>query len=71
MAVDAYGRVIDKYPKSFKIAPAHLKRGLALIQLGERAMGVKELRMVVRLYPGTDEERRARAKLHDLGEAAA
>ena len=69
-AVDAYGKVIDKFPKSFKLAPAHLKRGLALIQLGERAMGVRELKMVVRLYPGTDEERRARAKLHDLGETA-
>jgi len=67
-AVDAYGKVIDKYPKSFKLAPAHLKRGLALIQLGERAMGVRELRLVLKLYPGTDEDRRARAKLHDLGE---
>ena len=70
-AVDAYGKVIDKYPKSFKLAPAHLKRGLALIQLGEKAMGVRELKMVVKLYPGTDEERRARAKLKDLGETAA
>jgi tol-pal system protein YbgF len=69
-AVDAYGKVIDKYPKSFKLAPAHLKRGLALIQLGEKAMGVRELRLVVKLYPGTDEERRARAKLKDLGELA-
>jgi tol-pal system protein YbgF len=69
-AVDAYGMVIDKYPKSFKIASAHLKTGLALIQLGERAMGVRELRLVVKLYPGTDEDRRARAKLHDLGETA-
>jgi tol-pal system protein YbgF len=70
-AVDAYGKVIDKYPRSFKLAPAHLKRGLALIQLGEKAMGVRELRVVVKLYPGTDEERRARAKLHDLGETTA
>jgi tol-pal system protein YbgF len=70
-AVDAYGKVIDKYPKSFKLAPAHLKRGLALIQLGEKAMGVRELRLVVKSYPGTDEDRRARAKLKDLGETAA
>ncbi len=69
-AVDAYGKVIEKYPKSFKLAPAHLKRGLALIQLGEKAMGVRELRLVVKLYPGTDEDRRARAKLKDLGETA-
>lgn len=69
-AVDAYGNVISNYPKSFKLAPAHLKLGLALIQLGEKAMGVRELRTVVRMYPGTDEERRARAKLKELGEAA-
>jgi len=69
-AVDAYGKVIDNYPKSFKLAPAHLKRGLALIQLGEKATGVRELRLVVKQYPGTDEERRARAKLKDLGETA-
>jgi tol-pal system protein YbgF len=69
-AVDAYSRVIDKYPKSFKLAPAHLKLGLAWLQLGEKTMGVKELRTVVRMYPGTDEERRARAKLKDLGETA-
>jgi tol-pal system protein YbgF len=69
-AVDAYGKVIDKYPRSFKLAPAHLKLGLALLQLGEKTMGVRELRTVVRMYPGTDEERRARAKLKDLGEAA-
>jgi tol-pal system protein YbgF len=69
-AVDAYGKVIDNFPRSFKLAPAHLKRGLALIQLGEKAMGIKELRTVIRMYPGTDEERRARAKLHDLGETA-
>ncbi len=69
-AVDAYGKVISSYPKSFKLAPAHLKLGLAFIQLGEKAMGIRELRTVVRMYPGTDEERRARAKLKDLGETA-
>ena len=70
-AVDAYSGVINNYPKSFKLAPAHLKLGLALIQLGEKAMGVRELRTVVRMYPGTDEERRARTKLKEMGEAAA
>ena len=35
-AIDAYGKVIDNYPKSFKLAPAHLKRALALISLGEK-----------------------------------
>jgi len=69
-AIDAYGKVIDNYPKSFKLAPAHLKRALALISLGEKTSGVSELRMVVKTYPGTDEERRAKAKLQELGVAS-
>src|SRR5579872_5195162 len=69
-AIDAYGKVIDNYPKSFKLAPAHLKRALALISLGEKTSGVSELRMVVKTYPGTDEERRAKSKLQELGVAS-
>jgi len=69
-AIDAYSKVIDNYPRSFKLAPAHLKRALALISLGEKASGVSELRMVVKSYPGTDEEKRAKAKLQELGVAS-
>ena len=69
-AIDAYSKVINNYPKSFKLAPAHLKRALALIALGEKNSGVSELRMVVKSYPGTDEERRAKAKLQELGVAS-
>src|SRR6266581_4219699 len=66
-AINAYSKVINNYPKSFKLAPARLKRALALIALGEKNSGVSELRMVVKSYPGTDEERRAKAKLQELG----
>ena len=69
-AINAYSKVINNYPKSFKLAPAHLKRALALIALGEKNSGVSELRMVVKSYPGTDEERRAKAKLQELGLAS-
>ena len=69
-AIDAYSKVINNYPKSFKLAPAHLKRALALINLGEKNSGVSELRMVVKNYPGTDEEKRAKAKLQELGLAS-
>lgn len=69
-AIDAYTKVIDNYPKSFKLAPAHLKRALAFINLGEKSSGITELRMVVKSYPGTDEERRAKAKLQELGQAS-
>jgi tol-pal system protein YbgF len=69
-AVDEYDKVLNNYPKSFKLAPARLKKGMAQIELGQRNPGVKELREVVKRYPGTEEERRARAKLKDLGVTA-
>ncbi len=68
-AVTEYERVLTNYPKSFKLAPAHLKKGMALIELGQKTSGVRELRDVVRRFPGTEEERRARAKLKELGVA--
>ena len=69
-AIDALSKVIDNYPKSFKLVSAHFYRALSLIALGEKNSGVSELRMVVKTYPGTDEERRAKAKLQELGVAS-
>lgn len=69
-AVSEYERVLSNYPKSFKLAPAQLKKGMALIELGQKASGVRELREVTKRYPGTEEDRRARAKLKELGVAA-
>jgi tol-pal system protein YbgF len=66
-AVDEYDKVLSNYPKSFKLAPARLKKGMALIELGQKNPGIKELREVIKRYPGTEEERRARAKLKELG----
>jgi tol-pal system protein YbgF len=68
-AVTEYDKVLVTYPKSFKLAPARLKKGMALIELNQKTAGVKELREVVKRYPGTEEERRARAKLKDMGVA--
>src|SRR5215467_15757820 len=68
-AVNEYDRVLTNYPKSFKLAPARLKKGMALIEQGQKQAGVRELREVVKRYPGTEEERRARAKLKELGVA--
>jgi tol-pal system protein YbgF len=68
-AVQQYDKVINNYPKSFKIQSAHFKKGMALLELGQKNSGIKELRDVVKRYPGTEEERRARAKLKDLGVA--
>jgi tol-pal system protein YbgF len=68
-AVSEYEKVLSNYPKSFKLAPARLKKGMALIELGQKTSGVRELREVVKRYPGTEEERRARARLKELGVA--
>jgi tol-pal system protein YbgF len=69
VAVAEYEKVLTNYPKSFKLAPARLKKGMALIELGQKPAGVRELREVVKRYPGTEEDRRARAKLKELGVA--
>ena len=66
-AVAEYDKVLTTYPKSFKLPSARLKKGMALIELGQKNPGVRELREVVKRYPGTEEERRARARLKDLG----
>jgi len=66
-AMDAYTKVLENYPKSFKLAAARLKKALALIEVGEKTSAIRELRNVVRLYPGSEEDRRARAKLKELG----
>ncbi len=66
-AVTEFDRVLTNYPRSFKLAPARLKKGMALIELGQKNGGIRELREVVKRYPGTEEERRARAKLKELG----
>src|SRR6202166_2474896 len=36
LAVTEYDRVLTNYPKSFKLAPARLKKGMALLELGQK-----------------------------------
>src|SRR3989442_10002208 len=66
-AVTQYDKVLINYPKSFKLAPARYRKGMALIELGQKPAGIRELREVIRRFPGTEEDRHARAKLKELG----
>jgi tol-pal system protein YbgF len=66
-AVTAYDKVLTNYPKSFKLGPALLKKGLALLDLGQKSAGIRELRAVIKGFPGSEEDRLARAKLKELG----
>src|SRR5258708_39094117 len=70
-AVSEYDKVLSNYPNSFKLAPAQLHRAMAFIELGQKTSGIRELREIVKRYPGTEEDRRARAKLKELGAAIA
>lgn len=66
-SITEYDKVLDNFPKSFKLAAARLKKALALIELGQRASAMRELREVERRHPGSEEARAARAKLRELG----
>ena len=66
-AVTQYDMVLYSYPKSYKLAAALLKKGQAEIKLGQKASGTRDLREVIRRFPGTDEARQAQARLKEVG----
>ena len=70
-AVTQYDKVLYSYPKSYKLAAALLKKGQAEVKLGQKASGTRDLREVIRRFPGTDEARQAQAKLKETGATAA
>ena len=69
-AIGEYDKVINNYPKSFKLAPARLHRATAMLALGQKSSGIRELREITKLFPGSEEARYARAQLKDLGASA-
>jgi len=68
-AIAGYDTVLAKYPGSLKLGASLLKKGMAEIQLGMKTSGIRDLREVVRKFPGSDESRRAEAKLREVGAA--
>lgn len=66
-AITAYDNVLENYPHSFKLAASQYKKGMAELELGLKTSGVRDLREVERRFPGTDESRRAAAKLREIG----
>jgi len=48
-----------------------MKKGMAEIEMGMKASGIRDLREVVRRSPTSDEGKRAQAKLRELGAAPA
>jgi tol-pal system protein YbgF len=66
-AVKAYNAVLEDFSGSPKAPAAQLRKGLALLQLGQKDPGIHELRSLIQRYPQTPEALQARSKLNALG----
>ena len=66
-AAKDYDQVIQNFPTGNKAASAELKKGFALIELGQRDDGVAALRHVIARYPRSNEAFQARDRLRKLG----
>jgi tol-pal system protein YbgF len=66
-AVQDYDKVLEQYPSGNKAAAAQLKKGYALLQLDQRAAGIRELRSLIARYPKSIEAQQARDRLQSLG----
>ena len=69
-AAKSYDQVLQSFPDGNKAAAAELKKGLALIELGQKDDGVAALRHVIQRYPKSNEALQARERLRRLGIAA-
>jgi tol-pal system protein YbgF len=70
-AIQDYNKVLDQYPGGNKGAAAQLKKGFALLELGQKDAGVQELRSLIARYPRSPEALQARERLAKLGAAGA
>jgi tol-pal system protein YbgF len=70
-AITSYDSVLTNYPRSFKLGASLYKKGMSELELGLKASAVRDLREVERKFPGSDESRRASAKLREIGAGSA
>jgi len=68
-AVKTYDQVLQRFPDGNKAAAAELKKGLALVELGQQEAGIAALRHVMQRYPKSNEAMQARDRLRKLGVA--
>ncbi len=68
-AVKSYDQVLQSFPDGTKAASAELKKGMALVELGQQEAGIAALRHVVQRYPKSNEALQARDRLRKLGVA--
>jgi tol-pal system protein YbgF len=68
-AIKNYDLVLQSFPDGNKAAAAELKKGYALVELGQKDDGINSLRHVVQRYPRSNEALQAKEKLHKMGVA--
>ncbi len=66
-AIASFDKLFRTYPQSDKAPAAHLKKGIAHFEAGEKAQAMVELNFVVNQFPGSDEAKSARQRLKSLG----
>jgi tol-pal system protein YbgF len=66
-AIAAFDKLLKQWPQSDKAAAALLKKGYALIELGQKAEAVVQLQYVMHEFPAAEESRLARARLRAMG----
>ena len=68
-AITEYDKVINNYPKSYKLAGAMLKKAQAYQEMGQKATAARQYHEVIRRFPNTDEAHRAEARLRQVAPA--
>jgi tol-pal system protein YbgF len=66
-AAKDYDQVLENFPSGNKAASAQLKKGFALIELGQNDDGIAELRHVIQRYPRSNEALQAKERLRKMG----
>jgi tol-pal system protein YbgF len=67
VAIKNYSAVLDQYAGNSKAPAAELRKGLSLIEIGQKDAGVRELRTLVQRFPQTPEAQEGRSKLNGMG----
>lgn len=66
-AAQAFDKVLEAYSRNSKTNDAHLMKGRALAELGQRSEAEKEFRALLSDAPNSDAAGRARAELRKMG----
>lgn len=70
-AVKDYNQVVQNFPTGNKASAAELKKGFALLELGQKDDGIAALRHVIERYPKSNEALQAKERLQKLGVSTA